>query len=247
MDHDHRRRCSDSRRVGTAWSGIEANPASRGWPCRVGSTKGICRRGIFRNMESARKYKVGLVQMRMGPDPEANFASAIAARPRGGASRSEHRLPAGAFSRAVFLPARRHQAFRSGRGDSRPVDRAARRACAREREWSIVASLFERRAAGLYHNTAVTLRAGRHIISVYRKMHIPDDPLYYEKFYFTPGDLGFQAVDTRIWPRRHAGLLGSVVSGRRAADGAAGSRSPVLSHRHRLASGRERGVRRGAV
>ena len=59
-----------------------------------------------------------------------------------------------------------------------------------------MASLFERRAPGLYHNTAVTLGQDGSIISVYRKMHIPDDPLYYEKFYFTPGDLGFKAVDT---------------------------------------------------
>ena len=67
---------------------------------------------------------------------------------------------------------------------------------ARETRVVIVASLFERRAPGLYHNTAVTLGQDGSIISVYRKMHIPDDPLYYEKFYFTPGDLGFKAVDT---------------------------------------------------
>ncbi|RPH44526.1 MAG: carbon-nitrogen hydrolase [Planctomycetota bacterium] len=61
----------------------------------------------------------------------------------------------------------------------------------------IVGSLFERRAAGVYHNTAVVIDAdGRHT-GTYRKMHIPDDPLYYEKFYFTPGDLGFQAFDTK--------------------------------------------------
>jgi N-carbamoylputrescine amidase len=67
---------------------------------------------------------------------------------------------------------------------------------ARKLHVAIVASLFERRAAGLYHNTAVTLNADGAIASVYRKMHIPDDPLYYEKYYFAPGDLGFQAVDT---------------------------------------------------
>jgi N-carbamoylputrescine amidase len=67
---------------------------------------------------------------------------------------------------------------------------------AREARVAIVASLFERRAPGLYHNTAVTLNADGEIAGVYRKMHIPDDPLYYEKYYFTPGDLGFQAVDT---------------------------------------------------
>jgi N-carbamoylputrescine amidase len=67
---------------------------------------------------------------------------------------------------------------------------------ARELRVAIVASLFERRAPGLYHNTAVTLNADGAVVGVYRKMHIPDDPLYYEKFYFAPGDLGFQAVDT---------------------------------------------------
>jgi N-carbamoylputrescine amidase len=62
----------------------------------------------------------------------------------------------------------------------------------------IVASLFERRAAGLYHNTAVVLDRDGRVAGKYRKMHIPDDPGYYEKFYFTPGDLGFEPVDTRI-------------------------------------------------
>jgi N-carbamoylputrescine amidase len=68
---------------------------------------------------------------------------------------------------------------------------------AREARVVVIASLFERRAPGLYHNTAVTLNVDGTIASVYRKMHIPDDPLYYEKFYFTPGDLGFRAWTTR--------------------------------------------------
>ena len=62
----------------------------------------------------------------------------------------------------------------------------------------IVASLFEKRAAGLYHNTAVVIDADGTLLGRYRKMHIPDDPLFYEKFYFTPGDLGFRAWDTRF-------------------------------------------------
>jgi N-carbamoylputrescine amidase len=62
----------------------------------------------------------------------------------------------------------------------------------------VVASIFERRAAGLYHNTAVVLDADGAIAGRYRKMHIPDDPGYYEKFYFTPGDLGFQPIDTAV-------------------------------------------------
>ena len=68
---------------------------------------------------------------------------------------------------------------------------------AKRREIVIVASLFERRAPGLYHNTAVVIDADGSIVGRYRKMHIPDDPLFYEKFYFTPGDLGFRAFDTR--------------------------------------------------
>jgi len=62
----------------------------------------------------------------------------------------------------------------------------------------IVASLFERRAAGLYHNTAVVLESDGSIAGIYRKMHIPDDPAYYEKFYFTPGDIGFEPIDTSV-------------------------------------------------
>ena len=60
---------------------------------------------------------------------------------------------------------------------------------------AVVASLFERRAEGLYHNTAVVIDAEGRLLGSYRKMHIPDDPLYYEKFYFTPGDLGFRSFD----------------------------------------------------
>jgi N-carbamoylputrescine amidase len=70
-------------------------------------------------------------------------------------------------------------------------------ALARRRKVVIVASVFERRAAGLYHNTAVIIDADGHIAGIYRKMHIPDDPLFYEKFYFTPGDTGFRAWKTQ--------------------------------------------------
>jgi len=69
----------------------------------------------------------------------------------------------------------------------------------------VIASVFERRAAGIYHNTAVVLDADGSVKGIYRKMHIPDDPLYYEKFYFTPGDLGFRAFDTAF------GKIGTLV------------------------------------
>ena len=71
-------------------------------------------------------------------------------------------------------------------------------AVARELGIVLVLSLFERRAAGLYHNTAVVIEKDGSIAGTYRKMHIPDDPAYYEKFYFTPGELGFQPIDTSV-------------------------------------------------
>ena len=146
-------------------------------------------------MVDKRKYKVALVQMRMGPDPEANFASAV-----------EHvREAAHRGANIVCLPELFRAQYFCQREDLRLFDlsepipgpsTAKLGELAREARIVIVASLFERRAPGLYHNTAVTLGPDGKIISVYRKMHIPDDPLYYEKYYFTPGDLGFKAVDT---------------------------------------------------
>ncbi|MGD9857433.1 MAG: nitrilase-related carbon-nitrogen hydrolase, partial [Planctomycetaceae bacterium] len=76
---------------------------------------------------------------------------------------------------------------------------------AKERGVTIIASLFERRAAGLYHNTVALLGPDGEIAGRYRKMHIPDDPAYYEKFYFTPGDLGFQSFETP------AGKIGTLI------------------------------------
>src|SRR5690606_15267305 len=69
---------------------------------------------------------------------------------------------------------------------------------AKETGTVIVASLFERRTAGLYHNTVAVIDADGSLAGTYRKMHIPDDPSYYEKFYFTPGDLGFRVFDTAV-------------------------------------------------
>src|SRR6185312_14186056 len=76
---------------------------------------------------------------------------------------------------------------------------------AREEQVVVIASVFERRAPGLYHNTAAVLDRDGSLSGIYRKMHIPDDPLYYEKFYFTPGDLGFRAFNTT------AGRIGTLV------------------------------------
>jgi N-carbamoylputrescine amidase len=146
-------------------------------------------------MGKTRKYNVGLVQMRMGADPEANFASAV--------ERIHEAARLGA--NIVCLPelfrtqyfCQREELALFDLAEAIPGPSTARLAeVARQARVAIIASLFERRAPGLYHNTAVTLNADGAIAGVYRKMHIPDDPLYYEKYYFTLGDLGFQAVDT---------------------------------------------------
>ena len=146
-------------------------------------------------MENAPKYKVGLVQMRMGPDPEANLESAVA-HIREAAKRGANIVCLPELFRAQYF-CQREDIKLFDLAEPIPGPSTIRLAeIAREFRIIIVASLFERRAPGLYHNTAVTLGQDGSIISVYRKMHIPDDPLYYEKFYFTPGDLGFKAVDT---------------------------------------------------
>jgi len=155
-------------------------------------------------MSNARKYNVGLVQMRMAADPEANFASAV--------DRIHQAARLGA--NIVCLPELFRAQYFCQREDTRlfdlaepiPGPSAAKLAeVARAARVVVIASLFERRAPGLYHNTAVTLNADGALAGVYRKMHIPDDPLYYEKYYFTPGDLGFQAVDTAF------GRIGTLV------------------------------------
>lgn len=89
-----------------------------------------------------------------------------------------------------------HQRFADAEPIPGPTSEALSQAAARHGV-VVVGSLFERRAPGIYHNTAVVFDADGRAAGMYRKMHIPDDPLFYEKFYFTPGDLGFQSFDTR--------------------------------------------------
>jgi N-carbamoylputrescine amidase len=155
-------------------------------------------------MSENKKYRVGLVQMRMGADPEANFASAV----------RYIREAAQLGANIVCLPELFQTQYFCQREDTGLFDLAeaipgpsTKRLAevARELHVSIIASLFERRAAGLYHNTAVTLDSDGSLAGVYRKMHIPDDPLYFEKYYFAPGDLGFQAVNVE------AGRVGTLV------------------------------------
>ncbi|MEY2536966.1 MAG: N-carbamoylputrescine amidase [Verrucomicrobiota bacterium] len=140
--------------------------------------------------------KAALVQMRCGPDPEDNFARAVQFI-RDAASNSAKIvcLPE-LFRSQYFCQTEDHANF--ALAEKIPgKSTALLQEVARELDVVIIASLFERRQAGLYHNTAAIIDADGKLLGKYRKMHIPDDPLYHEKFYFAPGDLGFQAWKTR--------------------------------------------------
>lgn len=140
-------------------------------------------------------FRVGLIQARASADPAENLAKAeerIAEAALGGAQiiclqelfRSEY-----------FCREERADLFDLAEPVPGPTTERLGR-LAREMKVSIVASLFERRAPGVYHNTAAVLNPDGELAGIYRKMHIPEDPLYFEKFYFTPGDLGYGAMET---------------------------------------------------
>ena len=147
---------------------------------------------------------LGLVQMRCEADPQRNLAHAL--------ERIDQAARQGAtivclpelFRSLYFCQTHDLAAFDLAEPIPGPTsERLA--AAARAAKVVVVASLFERRAAGLYHNTAVIFDADGSQVGLYRKMHIPHDPLYYEKYYFTPGDLGFRAFDTQ------AGRIGTLI------------------------------------
>ena len=141
------------------------------------------------------KFTIGLVQTTCSLDARENLDKAIV-RTREAAARGAQIVCLQELFRSQYF-CREENADLFSLAESIPgpsTDALAQ--IARECKIVIVASLFERRAAGLYHNTAAILGANGELQGVYRKMHIPDDPLYYEKFYFTPGDLGFLNFDT---------------------------------------------------
>jgi N-carbamoylputrescine amidase len=141
------------------------------------------------------KFKIALVQMRCSENPADNVARALE-RIRDAARDGAQLvcLPE-LFRTQYFCQIEDHAFFDLAEPIPGPTTEALARA-AREAGVVVIGSLFERRAAGVYHNTAVVIDADGRLCGSYRKMHIPDDPLYYEKFYFTPGDLGFRAFDT---------------------------------------------------
>ena len=150
------------------------------------------------------RMKIGLVQMAMAADPAQNLAKAVA----------KVREAARAGAKLVCLPELFRSRYFAQVEDAaqftlaEPVPGESTEALApvaHETGCVVIVPVFERRAAGLYHNSVAVLDADGRTAGLYRKMHIPDDPSYYEKFYFAPGDLGFKAFDTK------AGRVGALV------------------------------------
>jgi N-carbamoylputrescine amidase len=148
-------------------------------------------------MQTPRQFKIGLVQMACSPRPEENVARAIA--------HIEKAVAAGAG--LICLPELFRSHYFCQREDAACFDLAepipgptteALAKVAGKKDVVIIAPVFERRAPGLFHNSAAIIDADGSLAGLYRKMHIPDDPGYYEKFYFAPGDLGFRAFNTRF-------------------------------------------------
>jgi N-carbamoylputrescine amidase len=142
------------------------------------------------------RVKVGLVQTACSPDPRANLKKTLAAIERAARQGAKIICTQELFRSQYFCQSEDHKYFQLAESIPGPSTDAFRK-LAKQHRAVIIASLFEKRAAGLYHNTAAIIDADGSLLGVYRKMHIPDDPLYYEKFYFTPGDLGFRAWQTR--------------------------------------------------
>jgi N-carbamoylputrescine amidase len=153
---------------------------------------------------SPRSFKIGLVQMSMSADPDANLAKAV----------ERVKEAAGKGADAVCLPELFKTPYFCQREDAalfdlaEPVPGPSTEALAKAAKAAgvvVVAPIFEKRAPGVYHNSAAVIDKSGELLGLYRKMHIPDDPLFYEKFYFTPGDLGFKSFDTA------AGKLGALI------------------------------------
>lgn len=140
--------------------------------------------------------KLGLLQTACSADPKSNLTKTLAFAERAAKQGAQIICTQELFRSQYFCQNEDHENFKL----AEPIpgsSTAAFQKLAKKHSVVVIASLFEKRAAGVYHNTAVIIDADGSLLGIYRKMHIPDDPLFYEKFYFTPGDLGFKAWQTR--------------------------------------------------
>jgi N-carbamoylputrescine amidase len=143
------------------------------------------------------KVTLGLIQHACSADPAANLKKTLALTERAAKQGANIICTQELFRSQYFCQNEDHENFKLAEPIPGPSTQAFQK-IAKKHGVVIVASLFEKRASGLYHNTAVIIDADGSLLGIYRKMHIPDDPLYYEKFYFTPGDTGFRAWNTKF-------------------------------------------------
>lgn len=140
---------------------------------------------------------LGLLQHACAPQPKANLKKSLALAEKAAKQGAQIICTQELVTSQYFCQSEEHRFFDLAEPIPGPSTTAFQK-IAKKHGVVIIASLFEKRASGLYHNTAVIIDADGSLLGIYRKMHIPDDPLFYEKFYFTPGDTGFRAWDTKF-------------------------------------------------
>jgi len=150
-----------------------------------------------RSPNQGRTVTLGLLQHACTPDPVENLQTCLKAAERAAKDGAQIICTQELFRSQYFCQSEDHQCFGLAERIPGPSTEKFQK-LAKKHGVVVIASLFEKRAEGLYHNTAAIIDADGSLLGIYRKMHIPDDPLYYEKFYFTPGDLGFRAWDTKF-------------------------------------------------
>ena len=139
---------------------------------------------------------IGLIQMRCTAQPLANLKKGLACVEKAARRGAQIVCLPELFRSLYFCQSEDHRQFALAESIPGPTTAALGR-LARKHRVTIIGSIFEKRSPGVYHNTAAIIGPNGRLVGKYRKMHIPDDPLYYEKFYFTPGDLGFQSFPTK--------------------------------------------------
>ncbi|MBE36806.1 MAG: acyltransferase [Opitutaceae bacterium] len=143
------------------------------------------------------KVTLGILQHACGAKPAANLKKTLVLTEKAAKKGAQIICTQELFRSQYFCQNEDHENFKLAEPIPGPSSRAFQK-IAKKYGVVIIASLFEKRAAGLYHNTAIIIDADGKMLGMYRKMHIPDDPLFYEKFYFTPGDKGFKAWETKF-------------------------------------------------
>ena len=148
--------------------------------------------------------KLALIQTSCSARPDANLNKTISLVERAAKKGANIICTQELFRSQYFCQSEDHKNFQLAENIPGPSTDAFQK-LAKKHKVVIIASLFEKRAAGVYHNTAAVIDSDGSLLGIYRKMHIPDDPLFYEKFYFTPGDLGFKTWNT------HYGKIGVLI------------------------------------